>query len=102
MRKANAEQADRIQSADQPGLPNGLPCARDDYAKNAETQSSILKIAGSPTSIYASVLPALRAPCEVTPAELPIHVVAWIGIPNEAHDFHKELAVSPQLGIGCF
>jgi hypothetical protein len=32
---------------------------------------------------------------KMTFAELSINVVAWISVPNEAHDFHKKLTVSP-------
>jgi hypothetical protein len=34
-------------------------------------------------------------------AELSINVVAWIGVPDEAHDLYKKLTVSPELGVTC-
>jgi hypothetical protein len=33
---------------------------------------------------------------KITFAELPINVITWIGVPNEARDFHKKFAVSPE------
>jgi hypothetical protein len=39
---------------------------------------------------------------QVTLAELPIYVVAWVSIPNESYDFEKKLAVCPESGVACF
>lgn len=39
---------------------------------------------------------------EMTSAELPIYVVAWIGIPNKANYLDEKLTVSSELGITCF
>ena len=39
---------------------------------------------------------------EMTSAELPVYVVAWIGVPNKANYFDEKLTVSSELGITCF
>jgi hypothetical protein len=36
---------------------------------------------------------------QVTLAELAINIVAWISVPNEAHDLYKKLIISPERGL---
>jgi hypothetical protein len=50
----------------------------------------------------ADKLMDLIAEEKVTFAELPVDVVAWIRIPNEADDLHKKRAVSPEPGVAPF
>jgi hypothetical protein len=38
----------------------------------------------------------------MTSAELPIYIVTWIGVPNEANYFDEKLTVPSELGITCF
>src|SRR6516225_11934267 len=38
---------------------------------------------------------------QVTFAELQVNVVAGVGVPDEADDFHEKLAVFAQLGVAC-
>jgi hypothetical protein len=39
---------------------------------------------------------------EMTSAELPIYVVAWIGVPNKPNYLDEKLTVYSELGITCF
>src|ERR1700736_2292470 len=38
---------------------------------------------------------------EMAPAEFSVDSVAWICVPNEAHDFHEHIAASSKPGITC-
>jgi hypothetical protein len=38
---------------------------------------------------------------EMTFAELSINFVAWIGVPDEAYDLHKQFTIFSELGVTC-
>ena len=38
---------------------------------------------------------------KVASAKLSVNVVAWISVPNEAHDLYKELTTFPEARVAC-
>jgi hypothetical protein len=38
---------------------------------------------------------------EMASAEFSIHLVAWISVPDEADNFHKEFTIFPESRVTC-